>query len=65
MQLLDQLKQGLLYFDGGTGTMFQAAGLAPANCPKPGTSCILIGSDRYIWIICKQAAIFSPPTPLA
>ena len=28
MQLLDQLKQGLLYFDGGTGTMFQAAGLA-------------------------------------
>ena len=34
MQLLDQLKQGLLYFDGGTGTMFQAAGLAPGELPE-------------------------------
>ena len=33
-QLLDRLQQGLLYFDGGTGTMFQAAGLAPGELPE-------------------------------
>ena len=33
MNLLDKLKAGLLYFDGGTGTSLQKAGLKPGELP--------------------------------
>lgn len=34
MKILDQIKAGLFYLDGGTGTMLQAAGLQPGELPE-------------------------------
>lgn len=34
MDILDRIRQGLVYLDGGTGTMLQAAGLQPGELPE-------------------------------
>ena len=33
MKFIDALTNGLLFYDGGMGTMLQAAGLQPGECP--------------------------------
>lgn len=34
MKITDEIKKRRLYFDGGTGTLLQAQGLAPGELPE-------------------------------